>query len=66
MATTDDVGELRRQLQDLRAGFQAATTAIASLGETNEQLRLENVALWQRLLDEILLKAQLIDVIEAK
>ncbi len=65
-SSTADIGELKRQIDDLRAGFQEATTAIATLGQSNEKLRLENELLKQRLLDEILYKAQLIDVIEAK
>ncbi len=64
--STADVNELKRQIDDLRAGFEEATTAIVVLGQTNEKLQRENEILRQRLLDEWLLKAQLIDVLEAK
>ncbi len=64
--STADVNELKRQIDDLRAGFKEATAAIVALGQTNEKLQRDNEILRQRLLDEILYKAQLIDVLEAK
>ena len=66
MVIPGNVNELHQQISDLRAGFEAATAVIVMLGDANEELRLQNEALKQRLLDEWLYKAQMVDVIEGK
>ncbi len=64
--TSPRVDELLQELADLRAGFREATEEGAVLKQVNDQLWRANEALRQRLLDEMLFKAQLVDLIEGK